>query len=52
MIESAAIKEEFGAVVEGVTKAAGIGLEGLDFGLEALGYRVGVGEKLKLSNLR
>jgi glycosyltransferase involved in cell wall biosynthesis len=44
-IESAAVEEDSGAVVEGVTEATGIGLEGLDFGVEALGHGVGDGEK-------
>ncbi len=44
-MESAAIEEDSGALVEGVTEAAGIGLEGLDFGVEALGQGVGDGEK-------
>lgn len=44
-IESAAVEEDSGAVVEGVTEATGIGLEGLDFGVEALGRGVGDGEK-------
>jgi hypothetical protein len=47
-IKSAAIEEDYGAVVEGVTKAAGIGLEGLDFGVEALGHRVGLGAKIEV----
>jgi hypothetical protein len=29
----------------GVTEAAGIGLEGLDFGIEPLGHGIGYGEK-------
>jgi hypothetical protein len=44
-IESAAVEEDSGAVVEGVTETTGIGLEGLDFGVEALGHGVGDGEK-------
>ena len=44
-IEYAAIEEDSGAVVESVTEAAGIGLEGLDFGVEALGHGVGDVEK-------
>ena len=44
-VEFAAEEEDSGAVVEGVTEATGIGLEGLDFGVEALGHGVGDGEK-------
>jgi hypothetical protein len=44
-IESAAVEEDSGSVVEGVTEAAGIGLEGLDFGIEPLGHGIGYGEK-------
>jgi hypothetical protein len=44
-IESAAVEEDSGAVVEGVTETTGIGLEGLDFGVEALGHGIGDGEK-------
>ena len=44
-IESAAVEEDFGSVVEGLTEATGIGLEGLDFGVEPLGHSVGDGEK-------
>jgi hypothetical protein len=44
-IESAAVEEDSGSVVEGVTEAPGIGLEGLDFGIEPLGHGIGYGEK-------
>jgi hypothetical protein len=44
-IESAALEEDSGAVVEGVTETTGIVLEGLDFGVEVLGHGVGDGEK-------
>ncbi len=42
---TAAIEEDSGAVVEDVTEAAGIGLQGLDFGVESLVHRFGVVEK-------
>jgi hypothetical protein len=44
-IESAAVEEDSGSVVEGVTEALGIGPEGLDFGIESLGHGIGYGEK-------
>ena len=44
-IESTAVEEDSGSVVKGVAEATGIGLEGLDFGVEALGHCVGDGEK-------
>ena len=44
-IESAAVEEDSGGVVEGVTEATGIGLEGLDFGVEPFSDCVGDGKK-------
>ncbi len=44
-IEFTAVEEDSGAVVEGVAEAPGIGLEGLDFGVEPFGDGVGDGEK-------
>ena len=44
-IKSAAVEEDSGAAVEGVTEATGIGLEVLDFGVEPFSDSVGDGEK-------
>jgi len=40
-VEFAAEKQDSGAVVFEVTEAAGVGLEGLNLGVEALGQCVG-----------
>jgi hypothetical protein len=40
-VESAAEKEDAGAVVFEAAEATGVGLDGLDLGVEALGQRVG-----------
>lgn len=49
-IESTAVKKDSGSVVENVTEAPGIGLEGLDFGVEPFGDGVGDGEKREIEH--
>jgi len=49
-IESTAVEEDSGSVVEGVAEATGVGLEGLDFGVEPFSDSVGDGEKREVEH--